>query len=306
MSLTNEIVEELYLHGRNNKTCCSKAFVCGLLYGAQQNVDDKGYTASFYREKDASLAESIINSRFSSNEGTKRNTSSRGGHKTYTVGFYSKALCSVLFDMDKSKVDSIAEAVGFRCTECVSQFLCGVFMSSATVSTPKSGYNLEFSILYGRRADLLEQLLFDTIGKAGRAKRGSRIGLYYKCITPIEDLLYLIGAHNASFDIRNFYIKRNIRSDENRATNCVTHNISRSVNSNKRYIDAVNFLKNNNCLDRLTKELLYTAELRLEYDSASLSELAERHEPPISKSGLNGRLKKILSIAEKLDTKEKV
>ncbi len=305
MSLTDEIVEELYSLG-HNKTCCAKAFVCGLLYGALQNGTDRGYTTPFYRERDASLAESIINSRFSSNEGTRRNISSRGGHKTYTVGFYSKALCSVLFDIDNSKVDSLAEAVGFRCSECVSRFLCGVFMSSATVSTPKSGYNLEFSVPCGRRADFLEQLLLDTVGKAGKAKRGSRVGLYYKGITPIEDLLYLIGAHNASFDIRNFYIKRNIRSEENRATNCVTHNISRSVNSNKRYIDAVNFLKNNNSLDSLSEELLYTAELRLEYDAASLSELAERHEPPISKSGLNGRLKKILSIAEKLDTKEKV
>ncbi len=305
MSLTDEIAEELHLLG-HSKTCCVKSLVCGLLYSARQNDADRGYTASFYREKDARLAESIINARFASNEGVHLGTSCRGGHKTYTVTFYSRALCSVLFDIDSEKTKSIPEAVGFRCSECASGFLCGLFISSATVSTPKNGYSLEFSVQNAQRAECLQTLLDGTVGRAGTVKRGGRIGLYYKSSTRIADMLYLIGAHSASFELQNFFINRNIRSAENRATNCVTYNISRSVDSNKRYINAVNFIISNNYSDKLSEELLYTAKLRLEYDSASLSELAERHEPKISKSGLCSRLKKILSLAEELDTKEKV
>ncbi len=301
MSLTNDIVKELYTLGQN-KTCCSKAFLCGLLYGARQNASAHGYTASFYRESDAHLADSIISSRFASGEKAVIGNSNRGGHKTYTVSFYSKALCSFLFDIDSGRADSLEKAVGFRCPECTSQFLRGIFISSATVSTPKSGYNLEFSVFGEKRAEYLQELLSITVGKAGIVRRGGRMGLYYKSSTSISDILYFLGAHSACFEMQNFFIERDIRNTENRATNCVTHNISRSVSSNKRCIDAINKIKRLHAMGKLSEELAYTAELRLEYDSASLSELAERHEPPLSKSGLNQRLKKLLSIADSLDT----
>ncbi len=304
MSLTNEIANELYLLGQN-KTCCSKAFLCGMLYGAQPNSADKGYTAAFYRDSDAKLAASIINSRFPSGDGCVLDVGNRGGHKIYTVAFYSKALCSVLYDIDNLRAESIDKLVGFRCAECASQFLRGVFISCATVSTPKGGYNLEFSVRGEERARLLSALLTDTFGRVGRVKRGERIGLYYKSSSTIADLLYFLGAHNGSFELQNFFIERNIRSAENRATNCVTYNISRSVDANKRYIHAINKLKDCGALETLPEELLYTANLRIDYDSASLSELAELHNPPLSKSGLNQRLKKILNIADNIGTNGK-
>ena len=93
-------------------------------------------------------------------------------------------------------------------------------------------------------------------------------------------------------------IERAIRNNENRATNCVTHNISRSVAATQKQLEAVNFLISQQKTALLDDELHITALLRLENDSASLSELAALHDPPITKSGVNGRLNRIIAVAE--------
>jgi len=112
--------------------------------------------------------------------------------------------------------------------------------------------------------------------------------------------LYFFGATRASFDLQNFSIEREIRNNENRATNCVTRNISRSVDATRRQIEAIEALMSNDKLHLLGADVEYTARLRLENDSASMAELALLHEPPISKSGLNVRLSKILAAAEEI------
>ena len=98
----------------------------------------------------------------------------------------------------------------------------------------------------------------------------------------------------------NTWVERDIRNNENRATNCVARNISRAVGASQKQIAAIERLAACGRLSGLPKELQQTAALRVEYDAASLSELARLHEPPITKSGLNQRLSKLLRAAEEL------
>ena len=107
-----------------------------------------------------------------------------------------------------------------------------------------------------------------------------------------------MGAARSNFDMANVCIMRDIRNGENRATNCVARNISRSVSASRKHIDAIELLSKSGKLPKLNEELRYTARLRIENPSASLTELARMHEPPISKSGLNRRLTKILEESE--------
>ena len=133
------------------------------------------------------------------------------------------------------------------------------------------------------------------------AKRTVRRGvgaIYIKESSIIEDFMTFIGAPHVTLSIMNVKILRDIRNNENRATNCVTRNISRTVGAASKHIEAIGFLKDAGKLDMLPPELAQTAHLRVEYDSASLSELAMLHEPPITKSGLNGRLSRILALAD--------
>ncbi len=296
MSLNQKIREELKQipFGKN---CCRKAYLCGLLYGAQRCETSKYYAVRLYGEDDAKTAAALIDAHFFTGKKTDIVPTARGGHRAYELSFNSKALCSVFADIDGKGAD-IGTAVGKRCVECEQSFLRGLFLSSATLSTPKSGYNLEFSVVNERRAAALSALLGACVAEPSVTHRANKIGVYYKSNVKISDFLYLIGAHRASFDFTNYSIERQIRNSENRVTNCLTGNISRTVDANKRVVAAIGKLKKNGGFDRLTEELAYTAELRLENDVASLSELALMHNPPISKSGLNARLKKIIAMAE--------
>lgn len=297
MSLTDIIAEEL---GENepSKTCCRKAFLCGLLYSCRPLPEEHAWSTLLYRECDAEAAERILSAGGASAGLPSITPCTRGGHRAYELRFFSKSICRAFSDMDSGKAQTLREAVGFQCRECAESLLRGVFLSCATVGKQKSGYHAELAVRGERRAALLADFLEANVARAGRVSRGERIGLYYKSNSKIADLLYFIGAPKSSFQVTNISIERDIRNNENRATNCVTRNISRSVGAAAKQLDAIKYLYESGRAERLTKELAATAELRLEYDSASLCELAAMHEPPITKSGLNGRLARIIAIAE--------
>ena len=113
----------------------------------------------------------------------------------------------------------------------------------------------------------------------------------------IEDILSVIGANQAYFILVNGKIEREIRNNENRATNCETRNIAASVDAAQKQITAIEKLKSEDKFDSLPQSLKETAEMRILYPSLPLSELAGKFAPPLTKSGLNNRLKKILELA---------
>ncbi len=304
-SLTDIIAEELY-DFETNKSCCRKALLCGLAYACRFDETTEKSTALFYRRKDAERASYLAASVFSDKSAADIKSVPRGGHRAYAVEFASKALIGIYSSIDGGTAESVSSAVGFRCRECEGHFVRGVFLACAAVSKPKSGYHLEISVRGENRAELLAHLLEQNVALPGKITRGDRIGLYYKSNTKIADLLYYFGAVRASFDMTNAVIERDIRNNENRATNCVTRNISRAVGAAAKHIEAINYLYETGKSQLLSEELEYTARLRLENDSATLSELAMLHNPPITKSGLNGRLSKILAIAnEQMCSEEK-
>ena len=114
----------------------------------------------------------------------------------------------------------------------------------------------------------------------------------------ITDLLYHIRAMKTAFEYSDICIENEIRNRENRATNFVASNISKSVEASQRQVAAIEELVATGAMLKLPEEILYTARLRIENPDATLSELARLHEPPISKSGLNRRLNRILEELE--------
>ena len=188
--------------------------------------------------------------------------------------------------------------MGFRCAACPNAFLRGVFLGCGTVNDPKKGYHLELIFPTEARAELVARFLKKAVGEVSRVRRGGRFGCVYKSNGAISDFLYFVGCSGTSFDLTNAFIERDIRNHENRATNCVAHNISRSVDASAKQRSAIERLIQTRRIDTLSDELRYTAQLRADNPSASLTELAMLHEPPISKSGLNRRLSKLMEAAE--------
>lgn len=295
MSFSEKLIAEL-MDSELQKTCCRKSMLFGLFFGAQPE-DENRIRADFRSYDIAYRAAEILKRQFSA--APEITEVRRAGRCFYSVSAVTRALCVFLKKADREE-GTLHELVGFRCAACAHAFLRGVFMASGTVTDPQKGYHLEIVVQGEARSHLLGALLEKEVGAAKSVNRGSRIGLYYKKNMVIADIIYYLGGTQSGFDFANMCIEHDIRNDENRATNCVAKNISRAVEAAVKHINAIEALTLAGKLSNLGEEIEYTARLRLENPSMSLSELALIHEPPISKSGLNRRLIKILEEAESI------
>lgn len=187
----------------------------------------------------------------------------------------------------------------FKCDNCRRCFLRGVFLACGMITDPSKLYQLELTMPDESRAvyimNLLEQFGFTP---KSMVRRGHHI-IYLKDNESVSDFLNLIGAQKASFEIINTKIRKEFRNNANRITNCDSANITRTVSAACSQLDAIRELEQSGLIKELPAELYETAMLRVENEDMSLSELARLHNPPITKSGVNHRLKKIIEISKK-------
>lgn len=300
MSFTTDIIDELTSLDYD-KTCCRKALLYGLFFGAER-IEKKLVCAEFKTEGSAHLAANVLGRQFSAEP--ELFEVRRAGRRFFCVRLNSKPLANYidsLSEEEQSEEKSLSDIVGFRCPACVRSFLAGAFIAVGIALSPERRYSLEFSIKGEGRAELLSRLLCENIGSPGCVDRRTKIGLYYKENEMISDILSFMGASKSAYAVINAYVGHAIKNQENRATNCVLSNIKKSVLAIRRQVEAIRLLKQSGRFEGLSEELKYTAELRCEYDSASLTELALLHNPSISKSGLNKRLERIVALADEIE-----
>ena len=298
MSFSLEVIDEL-VSREYEKTCCKKAFVFGLFFGAEK-LSKTEVRAEFKTAASADFAVSLLKKQFSAEPIFEPIV--RAGRKMFWVTVTSKALSHYVEKMDREEnisYNELRSIVGFRCDACEKAFLAGVFVTSGTATDPQTRYSLEFCVRSEMRASWLSAFLCTTVGAPKCVDRRTRIGLYYRGNELVSDILAYMGAFNANFAVINACMEKDMKNDENRATNCVLKNIEKSVIASRRQIECIDLLKATGQFELMSDDLKYTAALRCEYDSATLSELAALHEPPISKSGLNRRLEKIIDLANK-------
>ena len=185
-----------------------------------------------------------------------------------------------------------------KCENCAGALIRGLFISVGMMSDPETGYRLEFPLPSEDLADEVGALLSDVGLEPKKASRRGKTVLYYKESGSIEDMLGIIGAKKAAFELMNIKIERELRNNANRQTNCDAANISKTVSASEQQIDAIEYLRKNGLFDMLPEDLRRTALLRLENSDASLSALVKLHDEHISRSGVNHRLARITSIAE--------
>ncbi len=184
------------------------------------------------------------------------------------------------------------------CRHCAGHFLRGLLISCGSVTDPEKAYHLEFRLSNTEKVAFLSDFFEKQGWRAGCRALNGGLGVYFKNSTVIEEILTLTASNKALFALINAKINRTIRNEENRANNCETNNLKRTIGAASKCCEAIRFLENTGRLSELSAELRETASLRTEYADASLEELARRHNPPITKSGLNHRLKKIIAAAD--------
>lgn len=199
---------------------------------------------------------------------------------------------------DGLKHDLLSNAYKKNC--CRASFLKGVFLASGTLIDPEKTYNLEFSF---KKKEIAKQVqnLFESAGFVLKAaERKSTTVLYVKKSDVICDIFTFIGAYKAQMKILNLKIEREIHNDVNRAINGETANYDKILNASIKHITAIEKISRVKGLDFLPQELFETATLRLTHRDLSLEELAGKFNPPITKSGINHRLNRIMKISQEL------
>jgi len=173
------------------------------------------------------------------------------------------------------------------------------FLEGGTITNPVKAYHLAFT-LPGPKASKLEGILTNFgLHPKTLVKNGHTI-VYLKEAEEISDVLKIMGANKSLLAFEGKRVEKDLRNNLNRQVNFEAANLNKTVTAAQSQIDAIQFIAREEGLGSLSKPLQDVARLRQVHDTASLTEIGAMLTPPIGKSGVNHRLRKIVEIAEEM------
>lgn len=185
-----------------------------------------------------------------------------------------------------------------RC--CRRAYIRGAFLGGGSISNPEKTYHLEFVTSKEEHAKGLSKVINSFNLNSKIVIRKESYVIYLKEGEQIVDLLNIIGAHQALLKLEDIRVLKNIRNNINRLVNCETANLGKTIDASMRQVGNIKYIDETIGLNKLPENLREIAELRLQYTDASLKELGMYLDPPVGKSGVNHRLRKIEQLAEEL------
>lgn len=198
------------------------------------------------------------------------------------------------------KADSTVNPVLIKSACCKRAYLRGVYLAVGSMSNPEKGYHLEFVFDRKDQAEHLIAVLKDFSIEAREVLRKKYHVVYLKDGEAIVDLLNIMGAHVALMELENTRIYKEMRNSINRRVNCEAANITKTVNAAAKQVEDILYIRDYYGFGKLPANLKQMALLRLDYPDATLKELSELSDPPVGKSGVNHRLRKLSELAERL------
>lgn len=206
-----------------------------------------------------------------------------------------------LFGHFKIDITDKSRAWAFPKPSLYPQMIAGMFLSCGSISDPNKGYHLEMVMPDLELCNRLGFLLVDSFGLlAKNVERKNHQILYFKESENIIDMITLMGATTASFELMNVKIYKDMRNKVNREVNCVNANIEKTVRAAAKQIADIELIEQTDGISSLPENLRETAMLRYENPDLNLNELGQAHKPPISRSGVNHRLQRISEAAERI------
>lgn len=188
---------------------------------------------------------------------------------------------------------------------CKRAYIKGSFMGCGSINDPGKSYHAEFVNSKEEHCQGLCELIKVYDINAKMIFRKNYYVSYIKEAEQISDLMAVMGSHNALLDFENVRVVKEMRNRINRVINCETANLDKIVDTSIRQIRQIKILKKHKAIDKLPDNLRELAYLRLKHSNASLKELGEMLSPPLGKSGVNHRLRRIEEIAEEIVEQEK-
>ena len=180
--------------------------------------------------------------------------------------------------------------------ECMA-YLRGAFLAGGSVTDPAKRYHLEMTTSHYKVSRETCALLLDAGFSPKETTRGGNSILYFKQSNLIEDFLTAIGAPVCAMGVMEAKVEKDLRNGVNRRVNCETANLTKVVDASMEQVAAIRKLQKRGQLKDLPPKLRETAKLRLENPEATLQELAAMQDPPVSKSAMNHRMRKLVALA---------
>lgn len=185
-----------------------------------------------------------------------------------------------------------------RC--CKRSYIRGSFLGGGSVSNPEKTYHLEFVTNNSDHSEDISNIINSFGLNSKIVLRKDNYVVYLKEGEQIVDLINIMGAHQALLKFEDIRVLKDVRNNINRLVNCETANLSKTIDASMRQIEQIKFIKKHMGLEKLPYKLRDIAEVRLNNPDATLKEVGEMLDPPVGKSGVNHRFRKIEEIAEDL------
>ena len=181
---------------------------------------------------------------------------------------------------------------------CRGAFLRGVFLSGGSMTDPTRQYHLELATSHAQASRELQALLTDMGHRPRQVMRGGYQVTYFKTSDQIEDLLTAIGAPLKAMELMNTRVEKELRNGVNRRVNCEAANLDKAVDAAQEQLEAIRILYELDRVESLPDKLKETIILRETYPELTLAQLAAEFDPPLTKSCLNHRLRKLVELSK--------
>lgn len=184
---------------------------------------------------------------------------------------------------------------------CRKSYLRGAFLAAGTLSNPEKGYHLEITTTSEVSARDLRRLINTFVDITPRiVERKSRYGVYIKAREQIADMLAIMGSSSQYFKFQDAMMKRDLISHARRAESLDNANIDKALQNAQRQVELIRRIDSSIGIGTLSPKLQEAALMRLDHPDAGLEELGQMFNPPLSKSGINNRLRRLEQIARGL------
>ena len=221
------------------------------------------------------------------------------GKRSYSVSISEKLTeKSGLYFSDEGDIE-LDEDV-YSEGECARAFLRGAFISGGTIASPVKNYRCELFTANEMMALLAAELMEGFSVRANTVKRKNYFVTYIRDFESAVDFLNIIGAHKSMMELMMTQIEKNVRNNVNRQANCRAANIDKSIRTSVSQCEAIEKLVTSPRWDALSVETRTMALLRAENPDKSLAQIGEMMQPPVSKSAVSRRMKKLIELAEEL------
>ena len=234
-----------------------------------------------------------------------------GRNRAYTVSVTSPEKCRRIFEHyghEERDVNLRVNRANLDDEDEQRAFVRGAFLAAGSVTDPEKGYHLEFAVSYRNLClDICRIIreIQDCEVSVKMLVRGGVYVAYVKDSEQITDLLTYMGAVVASMNVMGAKALKQVRNTANRRANSEIANLQKTAAASARQIRAINALRDDGRYNLLPEEIKQAAQLRYDYPELTLRELGAMLDPPISRSGVNHRLEKLVQLAEGVSAQKK-